>query len=653
MKEPSIQEVTISKGFWGERAALNCEIAIFYQWQQLESTHCIDNFRIAAGLIEGFREGFFFSDSDAYKWLDAASRLLANDDNPKLCKLVDDFIEILEAAQEADGYLYTYSQIHFKGQRWVNLQVEHEFYCLGHLIEAGISHYEATGEKRLFNLATKAADLLVREFSQAKPDFTDGHEEIEIALLKLWQATNDLNYLALAKSFLEQRGMIEGFSRKMLSQVLDSGKRMREVSKKRSVWLKSHPQTVVFELPAHNRHKVPFFTEPRFVISALSGKYNQQHQPVLNQTKAEGHSVRFAYLKTAEAMLAQVPGQEYRLNLLRNVWEQMVSRRMYVTGGIGSLPLIEGFGRDYELDPEAAYAETCAALGCMLWNHEMSRATGEARFEDLFEWQLYNAASVGIGRDGCSYFYNNPLVSRGETSRAGWYDIPCCPSNLSRIWASLGRNVCFYDQSEIRVNQYISSEIEINSNSKIGLKIESGLPWEGEVKIRFTLEHPVSLNLVLRMPAWTESCVVLVNSKPVEVHFTDALPDCEAANGLNFQRAHWMVLAHKFANGDEVSLCFDMPVRLIKQDKRIRGCGDKVAVTRGPIVYCLESVDHAEDIFKAKIDPSSLRVEMDQEILGGTFVIHGADVNGVSLTFIPYMLWGNRGSSKMTVFVDG
>ncbi len=652
MREPSLQDTQLKGGFWAQKDQLNCEKAIFYQWHQLEQTRCIDNFRIAAGIKEGFREGFFFSDSDAYKWLDAASRVLLHHPDKNLYQLVDDFIAILEKAQQPDGYLYTYNQIHFQGAHWVNLQIEHEFYCLGHLIEAGISHFEATHEERLLNVGKKAADLLVRSFATAGPDFTDGHEEIEIALIKLWRLTGNIEYLALAKGFLERRGIISLFPLKMAIQVLNSGQRMKKVARLREQWRTSHKDETEFMLPARNRHRTPFWAGPRFALSALSGKYNQQHQPVAEQTKAEGHAVRFAYLETAEAMLARVTGEESRVKGLKSIWEQMVTRRMYVTGGIGSLPLSEGFGRDYELDPETAYAETCAALGCMLWNHEMSCLTGEARFEDLFEWQLYNAASVGIGRDGCSYFYNNPLVSRGDTIRAGWYDIPCCPSNLSRNWASLAKNVCTYDQSEIRINQFFGSETRLRLDQDIVLKLESELPWQGKVKIKFEMGKAHSTNLLMRLPAWAEGCQVLLNEQSIPIQLSKGLPTVDSANGLDFNAARWIKLSRRFNPGDEIKLSLEMPIRMLKQDKRVPGCGGKFALSRGPLVYCLESIDHSFNVLDVKIRPESLKAVFEANIMDGTWVIKGLTAASHEVTFIPYMLWGNRGPGKMSVFVQ-
>lgn len=655
MKQPGMHDANLTTGFWADKQKLNDEKAIHYQWEQLEKTRCIDNFRIAAGLKDGFREGFFFADSDAYKWLDAAARILSHSNDPKLAGLVDDFIGILEKAQDSDGYLYTYNQIHFKGQRWVNLQVEHEFYCLGHLIEAGISHFEATRSTRLLAVARKAASLLVSTFMDAPPDFTDGHEEIEIALIKLWRATGVIEYLALAKAFLEKRGTIRRFPLKMLRQVLDSGRRMRLVAKARKAYQITHPNEPSFILPSRNKHRAPLLAGPRFVISALNGKYNQQDLPVANRKQSTGHSVRFAYLQTAQTMLARETGDQSLVAPLKNIWEQMVTRRMYVTGGLGSLPLSEGFGRDYELDPEFAYAETCAALGSMFWNQEMLLLTGEPRFADLFEWQLYNAASVGIGQDGCSYFYNNPMVSHGDLQRAGWYDIPCCPSNLSRTWASLGSAAWAYSNDEVWINQFISCEATLSIGHKrqpVNLTMSSMLPWQGDVSIRVELETAARFKLAVRLPAWAADFVMKVNSERVEPHLSIPNEPAQGASGLNLNASRWMVLDRVFHPGDEISLSFGMPIRLIRQDERIPKCGGKLVVTRGPLVYCLESADNAGNIFKVTLDPGSLRLHFDEKILGGAWTLKGLDHDGQNLTFVPYLLWGNRGPSRMTLFVN-
>lgn len=651
MDERPIRQAIVTNGFWAERLLLNSQIAIFYQWEQLEAAHCIDNFRIAAGLKEGFREGFFFADSDAYKWLDAASRILIYDPSPRLKALIDDFIAILEKAQENDGYLYTYNQIHFGTTRWKNLQIEHEFYCLGHLIEAGIWHYRATGEECLFRIARKAADLLVDRFWGESSVYTDGHEEIEIALIHLSRQTGISRYRELAKRFLQRRGRIRVFWLRFILQTLWSAGRMNTVNALRKKYTQTHPEASSFRLPAHNRHLVPWSTPLRFAISALSGKYTQQHLPVDKQVEPVGHAVRFTYLNAAAAMLAMDEHDNSDLPRLTGLWEQMVDRRMYVTGGIGSLPLIEGFGKDYELDPELAYNETCAALGSILWNHEMALLTGESRFDDLFEWQLYNAASVGIGLDGCSYFYNNPLTTRAQYKREPWYDIPCCPSNLSRVWASIADHAVSVHEDEIRVHQYIGCDVTLDNGQTISLHMESGLPWDGKVSVNFEMDKPALFVLSLRRASWAEDCTVRVNGRVVQPDMVGMKKSENAACGLNFGSSAWMQIEREFFNGDTIELQFTMPIRVLEQDSRIPKCGGRLALSRGPVLYCLESIDNQVDIMQQTLGTRALYATSDSNVLGGVPIIKGSNPPGESLTFVPYALWGNRGNSTMTVFV--
>jgi hypothetical protein len=412
MQELSARQVEITDSFWSPRLLVNAQKAIFHQWEQLEATNCINNFRLAAGERDGFREGWFFADSDAYKWLDAASRIYALHANPELASLTDSFIALLGRAQMPDGYIFTYNQLHFPDQRWVNLQVEHELYCHGHLIEAGVSHHEATGRRDLLKLCTKAADLLVRDFLNATPDKTCGHEEIELALIRLYRVTGKEEYLELARQFVERRGRIPFFPLHLLRQFNSYNKRKAYVNELRQSYIAEHPEHASFRLPGDNYAKKPRFSRARWYLNALSGLYAQQHAPIRRQTAPVGHSVRFGYLETAIAMLLRIQPEESLLSTLEQAWERMVTRRMYITGGLGAVPGLEGFGDDYELDPEYAYAESCASIASLLWNWEMTLITKNARFSDLFEWQLYNATAVGMGQNGDSYLYNNPLTVR-------------------------------------------------------------------------------------------------------------------------------------------------------------------------------------------------------------------------------------------------
>ena len=674
MKELSAQQVCITSpsgaastgGFWGPRLAMNAHQALFHQWDQLEASGCIENFRLLAEGKPGFREGRFFADSDAYKWLDAASRALAGQPSEGLTARSDALIALLRAAQAEDGYLFTYNQIHFPGARWTNLQIEHELYCHGHLIEAAVSHYKATGQRQLLDVAEKASDLLVREFLDGGPERTPGHEEIELALIKLYRVTGKEPYLALAQHFLEQRGRVRSFALYLLGQNRSVGRRGKLVEDKRSKYLAGHPDHAAFRLPAGNAAREPRGVRQRFRLSVLSGKYFQQHRPVREQPIPVGHSVRFAYLQTAIAMLYRERGDESLLPSLQAAWERMVDRRMYVTGGIGSLPWIEGFGRDFELDPEIAYAETCAALGCMFWNWEMALITREARYADLFEWQLYNAAGAGMGLDGRSYLYNNPLACRGGVTRQAWYEVPCCPSNLSRTWASLGAYLYSYETGEggqagsVWVHQYVSSEAQIDLDAPVRIEVESALPWEGKVRLHFLPQSPTAFTLYLRIPSWAGGARLGVNGQPLPSVRSTADADArhprggveEPASGYSPYRAYYFPVSRTWSPGDVVDVEFPIEIAVRRADPRVRSCRGKVALTRGPLVYCLESVDNPGlDLFQTKIDLSSLHAEFDPGTLGGVWILKGETEQGQRFNAIPYAWWANRGESQMAVWL--
>jgi uncharacterized protein len=653
--------------FWRERLKVNNQNAIFHQWEQLNATGCIENFRIAAGESDRFRQGLFFADSDAYKWLDAAAHVWASTRDAKLGSLMDDLIVLLGRAQQPDGYIFTYNQIHFHGKRWQNLQIEHELYCHGHLIEAGVSHYQATGRTDLLHIARQAANRIVTDFQGKGPLYTPGHEEIEIALIRLFQVTAESAYLDLARQLIDQRGRIAGFGWKFLRQALEVVRRLQYVQKQNQAYLAAHPGYKSLPVQPDNPAKKTWDAPLRLISGIISGRYNQQRQPVQELAVPVGHSVRFGYLETAAAMLARVGGASVYLPAAKQAWDHMVERRMYITGGIGSLALLEGFGNDYELDPEYAYAETCAALGSMFWSWEMAQLTGEAKYSDLFDWQLYNAAGVGLGLEGKTYFYNNPLASHGEIIRRPWYVVPCCPSNISRTLANLGNYLCSFGTGKVWIHQYINGEIsqkaiplENGDAAVFSAVIESALPWEGRVRIRITAAGPanlaqlVPLDICLRQPSWAKRMVVSVNEVRVAEQERSA-PGASSptASGYDPRRAAFLTFRRPWAAGDVIEISFDMPVEQRRAHPKVKGHQRKVTVTRGPLVYCLESIDNpAEDIFTAQIDPGSLKPASDPALLGGIVKIQGKTRQGTPLTFIPYFLWGNRGSAKMVVWVN-
>jgi DUF1680 family protein len=566
---------------------------------------------------------------------------------------MDDFIALLARAQDPDGYIYTYNQIHFPDTRWVNLQIEHELYCHGHLIEAGVSHHESTGLRTLLKIAEQAAERIVADFKGKGPQHTPGHQEIEIALLKLFQVTGQADYLELARHFIELRGKEKVFGLSIFQQNSAAEKRKEEIKKRRQAYIAAHPQFAPFQVPTGNEAKKPWNIAMRWMLNALTGKYFQQHAPVREQSVPVGHSVRFAYLETAIAMLARETGDDSYLPTLERCWDHMVSRRMYVTGGIGSLPALEGFGRDYELDPEIAYAETCAALASMFWNWEMVNLTGKAWYSDLFEWQLYNAAGVGMGIDGTRYLYNNPLICRGGVTRQAWYEIPCCPSNLSRTWADLGTYLYSHDEGNIWLHQYVNSETKFDKCGDIKLKVETGLPWRGSVRIEVNPPEKQELSLHIRIPSWTSGLTAQLNGVSLEAPDATTSTDLQTASGYDPRRSRFWSIKRTWSSGDVLEIEFNMDIQFHRAHPKVKGHKGKAAISLGPVVYCLESIDNPDvDIFAAQIAPDSLREQFSSDLLGGTTVIEVKSIEGTPLTLIPYHLWGNRGPSQMKVWVN-
>ena len=642
--EPIHSQVT--SGFWRQRQEVNAHAAIFHQWERLEKSGCIDNFRILAENKPVSRKGWFFADSDAYKWLEAAAIIQKTHPSSQLDQLVDEFIDLLQRTQAPDGYLYTYNQIHFPHVRWKNLQIEHELYCHGHLIEAGVSHYLCSGKKDMLNLAIRAADCIVAFFAGKDPRYTPGHEEIEIALLRLFAITGQPAYQNLAAQFLEKRGRIAVFPFQMVREFLSNHRRMAQVDQQDQADFENRDDLEIKILSPGNKAKKPKAIKARFLYNALTGRLFQQNRPLATQKKPIGHAVRYVYLQTAAAMMDRQKGSAKYRAMLENSWVHLVKRQMYLTGGVGSLPEIEGFGRDYELDPKFAYAETCAALGCLFWNREMTSLTGAPQYSDLFEWQLYNAALVGMGLDGCSYFYNNPLQSEDKFQRQPWFEVPCCPSNLSRTIANIARDVLFTRADGLYLQQYISSCHDlIIDDLPLKLEMESQLPWRGSISITFQVEHAMEIPLRLRHPSWASSMRLQVNDEPVQ---TRSILESEQ---INPNLAEWVEVNRSWNDGDRLSIDFDMPVRLLFADQRVRSVRGMTAVKCGPLVFCLESCDNPDiDIFNVVLDSDRLQLTYAPDLFGGTNLVRAFSKKGEPLTFIPYHLWGNRGASEMTVF---
>jgi DUF1680 family protein len=456
--------------FWKKRRTINTGTALPYQWKMYEKCGTIDNFRIAAGLIEGQRKGFFYTDSDLHKWADAACRSLTVKKSDSLRKQLKTYIELMERAQEGDGYLFTYNQVWFPGRKWENLLVEHELYCHGHLIEAGVEHAQLGKNSRLLDVARRSADLICRNFMERGPSGVPGHQEIELALVRLYRITGIQRYLDMAKVFLAGRGKTFFPGLRLLGDFRGHEKKAACVARQ----LGDKDSTGFDYTETTHENDAPNI-KLRSNVSFLTGRYQQLHKPIKKQKDPHGHSVRWAYQMTGAVMADRESGTETYLPAVEESWQRLVSRKMYVTGGIGSLPIIEGFGRDYELNDTYAYCETCAAIGNIFLNDELFLATVNSRYPDLLEWQLYNAAGVGIGPDGKSYFYRNPLYSDGTLQRRPWFDTACCPSNVSRLWASVDRYAVQLVSDRVYVNQYITGSFEFRDQN-INVKISSGFP---------------------------------------------------------------------------------------------------------------------------------------------------------------------------------
>lgn len=641
--------VPITGGFWDKILKLNAETAMFHQWDELEKSGAIENFRITAGQSEHFRTGFFFSDSDAYKWLDAACRISIQRPSSALQERIDAFAALIRQAQTSDGYLFTYNQILFPDQRWIALQIEHELYCHGHLIEACLAHDDAFPEETLLPVAVKAADLICKVFLNQPAHRQPGHQEIELALLGLYERVGEDRYFEMACQFLARRGRVRGHGLRLLAATIRSASRGKSVAKREKAHRAAHPDLTPFTLPPMNEAPASFRINLRFLISTLSGKYFQTHQPIADQKEAVGHSVRFGYTMAAETRRLGLGGAEPKeFAAQESLWHEMVTRRMYVTGGLGSLPVLEGFGNDFELDPKLAYAETCATIASLLWDWELLNATGKACYADLYEWQLYNAALVGVGQNGQCYLYNNPLAADGSLTREPWFRIPCCPSNISRIFAALGGYLYSFDENALTIHQYVSNRMENGTWAPIRLAMESGLPFEPSVTLTVLDSQPAG-SIRLRVPGWAEGVTLQVNGSPVELPHESNEP-VQTAGGYSPYSGRYVTLPGPFQPGDRISLQFQQFVKALHVDPRVGLGAQDTILTFGPVIYCAEDLDNPGiDLDQVILDVPSFAPQATSGISGIPSLV-GKDKEGHPIRLIPYFAWANRGKSKMRVF---
>lgn len=619
-------QVKLNDKFWAQRIKTNRDTTLWYDLKKCEETGRLKNFAVAGGLQEGGFSGIYFNDSDVYKVIEGASYCLAVQQDEKLDAYLDDLIATIASAQEEDGYLYTARTISdpeykFPGRksRWTNLERGHELYNAGHLYEAAVAHHLATNKKSLLNIAIKSADLICKIFGPEEGQIhgAPGHEEIEIGLVKLTQVTGEDKYLKQAKFFIDMRGQAE-------------------------------------------KHK-------------LYGKYSQDHLPVVKQAEAVGHAVRAAYLYSGVADVAALTDDAEYVQAIDRVWENMVNKKMYLTGGIGSVHEGEAFGENYELPNASAYNETCAAIANVMFNHRMFLLHGDAKYIDVLERVLYNGLLSGVSLDGDTFFYPNPLAWDGvskfnkeQSGRAPWFNCSCCPVNVVRFIPSIPGYVYAVCGDSVYVNLYVGGTADLNVNdSPVTLNQTTNYPWEGKVIISVTAPTATQFSLKLRIPGWAQNQpvpsdlyrYVSENKDEYIVRINGEVVDSIIDHG-------YVSLERTWKAGDQIQIYLPMPIRRVLSHPNVTENIGLVAIQRGPIVYCVEGADHDGKVSDIDLsDDTKLSSDFRSELLNGITVLNGtarrAESSGnesvaytpTELTMIPYYAWCHRGDNEMRVWL--
>ena len=613
----SYSKVQITDTFWKPKIETITRVTIPVCIEQTEiKTPRIDNFEKVARKKGEKHQGIYFDDSDVYKALEAMAYSLKNHPDPSLEKKADEWIDKIAAAQEPDGYLNTYYSLMGLDKRWTDME-KHEDYCAGHLIEAAVAYYNTTGKRKLLDVAIRFADHIEATFPKRNVPWVSGHQEIELALVKLYKATNNKKYLDLSDWFLEQRGRGYG---------------------KGVIW---------------DQWKNP--------------DYCQDGTPVKQQKEITGHAVRAMYLYTGAADVAAAKNDTAYMSSMKTVWEDVVYRNMYITGGIGSSGSNEGFSVDYDLPNENAYCETCASVGMVFWNQRMNLLTGESKYVDVLERSLYNGALDGLSLSGDRFFYGNPLASSGKHSRSEWFGTACCPSNISRLIASLGDYIYAKSNDAVWINLFVGSNTTVPlKNGKVLIRQETNYPWEGKNAIYVSPDKKIKFKLNIRIPGWAQGTPVPGETykylQPVATSFQLTLNGKQVPYVMNNGYA---VIDRVWNKNDVINLVLPMEVRkVVASDKVTENIG-KVAFERGPLVYCFEHADNNGKAMNFILPDNAIATaNFRNDLLGGVMTIQcdaslvrpsadGLSVETVQekITAIPYFTWANRGQGQMQVWV--
>ena len=635
--EIKLNQVQISDDFWSHMQNLVTDVVIPFQERVLndeepgvEKSHAIDNFRIAAGLAEGEFYGMVFQDSDVAKWLEGVAYSLVIKPDAELEARADAIIEIVAGAQQEDGYLNTYFTIKEPEHRWKNLLECHELYCAGHMMEAAVAYYEATGKDRLLGVMERMAEHIIRRFGNGEGKVTGipGHQEVEIGLMRMYHATGKQQYKDMARYFLEERGKNPDF--------------FKEEAAKRD-W-------------------------EHFGMKPEDTKYNQSHATVYEQDEAVGHSVRAVYMYTAMADLAAEDGDTRLLDACRRLWNNIVQQKMYITGGIGATVVGESFSVPYELPNDTVYAETCASIGLVFFAKQMLKSEKKGCYADVMERELYNGIISGMQRDGKRFFYVNPLEVNPGTSgvaagyehvipeRPGWYACACCPPNLVRMVTSLGKYAWDEEDDVIYSHLFIGGDASL---AHADIHVESSYPWSGKVSYEVKANTADAFTVAIHIPSY-------INRKTLRVCLNGEAVDTQA-----LIRDGYLYVERVWGRTDRITLEFQMPVRKIYANTKVREDVGCVALMRGPVVYCFEGVDNGEELQALFVDR-----ELDATVVNGEGELFSGmnllDVAGkrliysggtelyseeepvfepVKLRAVPYFAWGNRGLNQMRVWM--
>lgn len=611
----NIKNVKLTDEFWLPIIKKVQEKTIEYAIQKCEEEGRLDNFLIAGGKMAGTVKGQMpFDDTDVYKIIEGASNTLISEPNPKLEKLLDSLISIVKVGQEKDGYLTTWRTINpakppapwvpvIEGKRWESLQISHELYNSGHMIEAAVVHFEATGKRNFLDIAIKNADLLVRTFGDGKDQVhgVPGHQIVETGLVNLYQLTNNKAYLNLAKYFLDNRG---------------------------------NPKN----------HK-------------LYGSYSQDDIPVVQQKEAVGHAVRAVYMYAGMTDIAAIENDTAYYNAVNKIWENVVNKKMYITGGIGSRSEGEAFGDNYELPNLTGYNETCAAIGDVYWNHRLHNISGNSDYFDVIERSLYNGLISGLSLDGKKFFYPNALESdgvykfnRGACTRQSWFDCSCCPTNLIRFIPSIPGLIYSQSKDVLYVNLYASNTANIAlKNNNLEISQKTNYPWDGKVSISISQKKETPFTLKLRIPSWARNQVL-----PGDLYHYKTISAAKTTLSINGKPLvykednGYITITRKWKKGETILLNFPMEVKEVVTNEKVEGNKGKVSLEYGPIVYAIEEIDNPTAFDKITIDANdTFKVTKEPNLLEGVNTIQTKKFKA-----IPYYSWSNRGVGKMKVWIN-